>query len=139
MGLTAYPQEFQKSTQSYINAGITYSGQLQTISGTTSLAAPLANSTTTSGQGTGYQKISLSASATVTWNTSSLVSKYGHIWYLEVYTPTGSTLSWGGSILWHNNLVPTQATNGRSIYEFYSPDAGTTIYGRQIMANLAGA
>jgi hypothetical protein len=109
MGLTAYPQEFQKSTQSYINAGITYSGQLQTISGATSLAAPLANSTTTSGQGTGYQKISLSASATVTWNTSSLVSKYGHIWYLEVYNPMSSlTTTSVASVTGTIATIPTQ-------------------------------
>ena len=48
-----------------------------------------------------------------------------------------TTLTWSG-ILWHNNVTPTQASSGRSIYEFYTPDAGTTIYGRQIMANLAG-
>lgn len=43
------------------------------------------------------------------------------------------------NVLWHNNAAPTQASNGRSVYLFYTPDNGTTLYGRQIMANLAGA
>lgn len=365
MGLTTYPQEFQKNAQAYINAGTTYSGQVQAAIGSTTLTGPLLNSTSSSGQGTGYQKVIMGSSCTLTWSTSSFSSKYGHIWYLEVsnpmsavsttsvasvvgtiatiptvnlagtgtggqstltvsstagiyagmavtspvvsinpangvqttYFPAGTTvvsytstvvtlsqplganmagipviftspqptivlgssnlilanatgivsgmtvsgpgipnattvtsvtgnlviisnpvtaailtgtqvnfsyssgswasgssylplvsvsglavgsplsgtgiqtgttvssisgnivglslptnalipggtaitstptLSWGGTILWHNNVVPTQTSNGRSLYEFYTPDAGTTIYGRQLMANLAG-
>jgi hypothetical protein len=36
-------------------------------------------------------------------------------------------------------VIPTQAIGGRSIYMFTSPGDGSTIYGRQIMANLAGS
>lgn len=46
-------------------------------------------------------------------------------------------ISWSG-ISWHNNTIPTQPIGGRSIYMFTSPGDGATIYGRQLMANLAG-
>ena len=49
-----------------------------------------------------------------------------------------AVLSWGVNVQWHGGSAPTQATAGRSIYQFYTPDGGTNIYGRQIMTGLAG-
>jgi hypothetical protein len=47
-------------------------------------------------------------------------------------------LSWGVNVQWHGGSAPTQALAGRSIYQFYTPDGGTNIYGRQIMTGLVG-
>jgi hypothetical protein len=113
MALTAYPQEFQKNAQSYISAGATFAGQIQTLSGTVSLNSPLQNITSGSGTGTGYQKLVMSSSCAVTWNTSSLISKYGHVWYLEVYNPM-SSLSTTSSATVTGTIanVPTQTLSG---------------------------
>ena len=305
MPISFYPQEMQKSNQLYINAGTTYSGALVNLTGGSQTLTPAVQNTVgSSGVGTGYQKLSLQATTSVTWSTTALSNKYGHIWYAEVYAPYGSysttaavavtttllasaqpgttqitipyipsvavgqvvggpgeayasglygaattvaqisvsgntmavtlnnaipniaqgtgvsgsvipagtqvtftsataggiwaasnyipvtsttglvvgspitgtnipasttitsivsganvigissttsgtitpgttfsyapSLTWN-SINWHNNVAPTQLYPGRAIYEFYTPDAGTTIYGRQVMANLAGA
>jgi len=72
----------------------------------------------------------------------------GNLVYLSA--PTGSSIAagtaftstpaitWSG-VSWHNNVTPTQAIGGRSIYMFTTSGDGSTIYGRQIMANLAGS
>jgi hypothetical protein len=109
MGLTAYPQEFQKSAQLYINAGATFAGQIQTLSGAVSLNSPLQNTTSSSGTGTGYQKLVMGSSCAVTWSTSSLSAKYGHVWYLEVYNPMSSlTTASATSVTGTIATIPTQ-------------------------------
>jgi hypothetical protein len=279
MGLTSYPQPVQKSTQAYINAGTTYTGQYSVNSSPVGSSITLSNPAS----GYGYYSIPTSITTTLSWGTQ-LNQTYGSTWYAEIYvptltvsttvatsvtatvnatvnsgattftvanatgiasglvvtgpgianattvssvvgttvtinnattvtlfpgaqlnfTPSGTTwpigttalpltstsnivtaatygtqptctglatnsyvtstgnnavalsaattgtvtigatftatpsITWTG-VLWHNNVVPTQALGARSLYEFFSPDNGTTIYGRQIMANLAGA
>ena len=296
MGLTLYPQPVQKSTQGYVNAGATFAGGLTTITGT--VTQPIAFGSN-SGVGSGYQKLTMAGSCTLSWSGTNLSSTYGNMWYAEIANPysafsstvaltinttvavtaqpgattitvtnasgvtagmfiegagegyssslygatntvasvsgnvitltnalpslatgttvggtaivpgtpilfsysspntipsgvsflpltstsglvvgaplsggvaagttvasiqsnsnvvglstpttatitvgqavtSSSTLTWGGTIKWHNNVIPTQASSGRSIYQFYTPDGGTTIYGRQIMASLSG-
>jgi len=91
MALTAYPQQVQESPQLYINAGITYAGQAATStlgSTTYTWTAPLSNTTSSSAQGTGYQKLILnSSSCAITWSTSSLATQWGHVWFAEVANP----------------------------------------------------
>ena len=137
MPITEYPQQIQKSTNVYINAGTTYAAGYQTsITGTISLDAPNKNVTNSSASGTGYCKWILSGNATITFNTSTLPASYGHMWYVEIANPSTYTVAWTG-ITWAGT-APTQTTNGRSIYQFFSPDGGTTIYGKQLVASLAG-
>jgi len=141
MPITEYPGVLQKNSSAYINAGITYYGSLQSnITGTVALVAPMANVIGSLTSGSGYAKYVLSGNATLSWNAaSSFSTKYGHIWYAEISNPSTYTVTWTG-ISWPGGVAPTQATgNARSIYQFYTPDSGITIYGRQIMTSLAGA
>ena len=86
MPITQYPQAVQKSNQLYINAGITYSGSLNTLSGTNTVV-PAVQNVAGSGVGSGYQKINMGGNLTLSWNTTALSNKYGHIWYTEIYNP----------------------------------------------------
>ena len=135
MAITAFPQMVQKSAASYINAGMTYTGSYQTISGNISLAPHNYNTLGGSGSGSGYQKILLSGNATLSW--SSTVSTYASEWFLEIANPSTYTVSWSG-ITWAGGSAPVTKTNGRTLYMFFSPDGGTTIYGKQVASNLAG-
>jgi hypothetical protein len=65
---------------------------------------------------------------------SSLASSYT----VSTAYASRAVMTFGGSINWPSGTAPTQALAGRSIYQFYTPDAGTTIYGRQIMTGLSG-
>jgi len=138
MPITEYPQPMQKNTLAYINAGTTYTGSYTTgVSGTVSLGAPNQNIAGSTNAGSGYSKVVLSGNATLSWNVATMPSTYAHKWYLEISNPSTYTVTWTG-ITWHAGTAPGQATTARSIYEFLSPDGGTTIYGRQVMSNLAG-
>ena len=136
MAITAFPQMVQKSAASYINAGMTYTGAYTTnVTGSTTLTPHNLNTAGVSGSGSGYQKIVLSGNATLTW--SSTVSTYASEWFLEIANPSTYTVSWSG-VTWAGGSAPVTKTNGRTLYMFFSPDGGTTIYGKQVASNLAG-
>lgn len=135
MAITTLPEIAQKSASVYINAGITYVGGYQTFSGNIGLFPHSQNLSNYSGTGTGYIKVLLSGNTTITW--SNTVNTYGSEWFLEIANPSTYTLSFNG-VTWAGGSAPVAKTNGRSVYMFFSPDGGTTIYGKQIMSNLAG-
>jgi len=100
-----------------------------------------ANIVTVAGSGTNATCTGLAASTYVTSVSNSVVTlsaaTTGSIAAGTAFTSTPA-ITWSG-ISWHNNVTPTQAIGGRSIYLFTAPGDGSLIYGRQIMANLAGA
>jgi hypothetical protein len=138
MALTSYPEQLQKSSASYINAGTTYAGAYTTgVNGTVALVPANQNTTSSSGVGSGYQKIVLSGNATLSWNVTGMISTYASEWYLEIANAGAYTVSWTG-VTWSGGSAPTVTTNARSVYQFFSPDGGTTIYGKQTIVNVAG-
>jgi hypothetical protein len=139
MALTTYPSPIQKNSSVYINAGITYYGNYLTgVSGATSVLSPLPNTIGSNTSGSGYEKLVLSGNATLSWNVTSLATKYGYRWYAEIYNPASYTVTWTG-VSWNGGTAPTQATTGRSVYEFWTSNAGSTIYGRLLIANAQTA
>jgi hypothetical protein len=101
----------------------------------------VANIVTLSGSGTNATCTGLAASTYVTSVSNNVVTlsaaTTGSIASGTAFTSTPA-ITWSG-VSWHNNVTPTQAIGGRSIYLFTAPGDGSLIYGRQIMANLAGA
>ena len=111
-------------------------------SGSTALPlTSVSNIVTLSGSGTNATCTGLAASTYVTSVSNSVVTlsaaTSSSIAAGTSFTSTPN-ISWSG-VSWHNNTTPTQAIGGRSIYLFTAPGDGSIIYGRQIMANLAGA
>lgn len=142
MALTAYPQPVQKSASAYINAGITYLGGASNINanGTYQLV-PFNHPNPNYASGSGYLKVSLTAGVTaVTFSfyvdSVIFLSTYAADWIVEITNPGSTTITWTG-IKWSGGVAPTQAAGKRAIYHFYSPDGGTTIYGKQTFASLA--
>jgi len=110
--------------------------------GTTALPlTSVANIVTLSGSGTNATCTGLAASTYVTAVSNNVVTlsaaTTGSIAAGTAFTSTPA-ITWSG-VSWHNNVTPTQTIGGRSIYLFTAPGDGSIIYGRQIMANLAGA
>jgi hypothetical protein len=128
MGITSQPQILTQATDAYVNAGTT--GKIQNFSGVNGATTY----TVTNGAVIRLNTFTSNTSITFTgvpYNSSTGVTYYWNIWYVDVVQPGSYTVTFNG-ILWDGGVAPTFTSNKRSLVQFYSPDGGTTIYGKQL-------
>lgn len=126
MAITSTPQVLSQSVDAYINAGNT--SRIQTFSAST--GAVSINPT----NGTFSRIASPVGAVTVTF--TGIPSGFANQWYVEVYNKLSQTVSFSG-VTWDGGSAPTLAStsNKMSLLTFYSPDGGTTIYGKAVISN----
>lgn len=127
MAISSQPTVLAQSNDAYINVGVT--GRLQTLSASTGSI----NINPTSGS---FIRIANPVGA-VSVTFVGVPSGYGTRWQVEVAARGANAVTFNG-ITWDNGSTPTLASGtAKSILNFYSPDGGTTIYGRLEFASVA--
>lgn len=127
MAISSQPTVLAQSNDAYINVGVT--GRLQTIVGSTGSISI----NPTSGS---FIRIANPVGA-VTATFTGVPSGYGTRWQVEVANRGSNAVVFNG-ITWDGGTVPTIASGtSKSVLVFYSPDGGTTIYGKLEFASLA--
>lgn len=127
MAISSQPTVLAQSNDAYINVGVT--GRLQTLSASTGAT----NINPTSGS---FIRIANPVGA-VTVTFVGVPAGYGTRWQVEVAARGSNAVTFNG-ITWDNGSVPTLASGtAKSVLNFYSPDGGTTIYGRLEFASVA--
>lgn len=126
MAITSVPTVLSQNVDAYINAGST--SRIQTFSTT--------NGSITINPSNGAFARLVSPNGSCTISFVGIPSGYANQWYVEVYNKLSQTVTFSG-VTWDGGSAPTLPTgaNKSSLLVFYSPDGGTTIFGKQIIAN----
>ena len=127
MAISSQPTVLAQSTDAYINAGNT--SRLQTF--TSSTGAVTINPT----NGAFVRIVSPVGSVSVTF--TGIPATYGNRWTVEVASRSSNAVTFN-NITWDNGVTPTLASGtAKTVLEFYSPDGGSTIYGKTLFASIA--
>lgn len=127
MAISSQPTVLAQSNDAYINVGVT--GRLQTLTAQTGTIS--INPTNGS-----FIRITNPVGA-VTVNFTGIPAGYGTRWQIEVRSRGANAVAFNG-VTWDGGSAPTIASGtNASVLNFYSPDGGTTIYGRLEFATLA--
>ena len=127
MAISSQPTVLAQSNDAYINVGVT--GRLQNLVRQT--GAVSINPTNGS-----FIRIANPVGA-VTVTFTGVPSGYGTRWQVEVANRGANAVAFNG-VTWDGGSAPTIASGtNKSVLVFYSPDGGTTIYGRLEFATLA--
>jgi len=126
MAITSVPTVLSSSTDVFINAGMT--SRIQAYSA-------LSGSLTVNPTSGGFIRI-LSPSGALAVSFTGIPAGYSNVWYIEVNNKLAQTLTFSG-VTWDGGSAPTlaSAANKSSLLQFFSPDGGTTIYGKMFIAS----
>lgn len=126
MAITSVPTVLSQSADVFVNAGMT--SRVQSF---TALSGSLAINPTNGG----FSRI-ISPSATLTVSFTGLPTGYTNAWFVEINNKLTQTVTFTG-VLWDGGTQPTFASvaNKASLLQFFSPDGGTTIYGKMLIAS----
>ena len=126
MAITSTPQVLSQSVDAFINAGNT--SRVQSFTGSTSAVS--INPTN------GVFSRIISPSGAVTVSFTGVPSGYANQWFVEVNNKLAQTVTFSG-VTWDGGSAPTitSTASKMTLLSFYSPDGGTTIYGKAVIAN----
>jgi hypothetical protein len=127
MAITSVPTVLSQNTDAFINAGMT--SRIQSFTGAAASGSLTINPTS----GGFIRLISQTSSSTI--NFAGAPAGYANTWYVEVNGRGSNTVTFTG-VTWDGGSAPSISSAGKTVLIFYTPDGGTTIYGKSLFASL---